>query len=139
MAMNAADIASRWQNGMAGASEKMRQGIDAVTTSPTEKAASAVDRMLAGLQRAIAEGKVQRGLRRITLEGWKKAAKEKGIPRVASGAAAAKPNVQDFFQEFIPHLEGVVRGLESMPRGDLEQNIARASFVMRENAKFRRS
>jgi hypothetical protein len=64
---------------------------------------------------------------------------EKGIGRVASGAQAAKSKMQDFFTDFIPHLEAGVRELQTMPRGDLEANIARANAMMRHNAKFRRN
>lgn len=140
MAMpNANTIAQNWANGMGAAGEKIRSGINAVTEAPTAKAARRVDAMIAGMQRAAAEGKIQRGLERVTLEDWKRAALDKGVARIAGGAQAAKPKVQEFFTEFIPHLQQGLQALEAMPRGDVEQNIARATAMMRHNAKFRKS
>jgi hypothetical protein len=95
--------------------------------------------MLAGIQEAAASGKIEAGLRRVSLEDWRSKMIEKGIPRIASGAQSAKSNVTDFWQSFLPWLESGQRKLESMPRGDLEQNIARAIEMMRHNSQFRRS
>jgi len=136
---NAATIAQNWANGMGAAGEKIRAGIQAVNESPTAKAARRVDAMIAGMQRAAAEGKIQRGLEAVSLEDWKRAALDKGISRIAGGAQTAKPKVQEFFQEFIPHLQAGLQALEAMPRGDVEQNINRATAMMRHNAKFRKS
>jgi hypothetical protein len=136
---NATQMAANWANGMAQAGEKIRAGVQAVTEAPTAKAARRTDAMLAGLQRAIASGKVAAGLNAVSLEDWKSATLNKGIGRVAAGAAAAKPKVQNFAQQFLPHLEAGLRELDSMPRGDIETNIARATAMMRHNAKFRMS
>lgn len=135
----ASAVANRWANGMSGASEKMKAGIQAVTESPTSKAARRSDAYLQGVQRAVASGKYQAALERVTLEDWKKAAIDKGINRVASGAMEAKGKFQTFMQEFLPFLEQGVRALEAQPRGDIEQNIQRAVTMMRYNATFRRN
>jgi hypothetical protein len=132
-------IAQRWANGMSGAGEKMRAGIQAVTVSPTSKAAARADAYLAGVQRAVASGKYRAALERVTLEDWRTAAINKGIPRVAAGATEAKGKFQSFMAEFIPFLENGLRQLDTMPRGDLETNINRAVTMMRYNATFKRS
>jgi hypothetical protein len=137
--LSAANIANDWANKMAASGDKIRQGVQSVTESPTEKAALATDRMVAGIQRAAAEGKIQAGLRRVTLEDWRKAMIDKGVGRVGSGAMAAKPKFQDFMGEFIPWLEAGQRALESTPRGDTETNIQRAVAMMRHNSQFRRT
>lgn len=135
---SAQQIATNWRNGMANATDKMKAGVNAVTEAPTAKAARNADRMVQGIQRAVADGKWQAGLNRVTLQDWKDDMLNKGIGRVAGGAAAATSKVQDFWQEFGPHLEAGVRQLESMPRGDLETNIQRAAAMMRHNSQFRR-
>ena len=63
---------------------------------------------------------------------------EKGLSRVGTGASQAMPKFADFMSEFIPHLQAGVRALETMPRGDLSQNVARAVAMMQHNARFRR-
>ena len=70
---------------------------------------------------------------------WKKNTIEKGQARIAPGATAAQPKFQRFMQEFLPHVEAGKRQLESMPRGDLEQNLQRAMAMARHNAAFRKS
>lgn len=140
MAMqSAAQVAANWRNAMANSGQKLTAGVQAVTEAPTQKAARRVDAMVAGIQRAAADGRIQRGLEAVSLEDWRKAMLEKGAPRVAAGAAAAEPKMRDFMQEFLPHVEAGVRQLESMPRGDLETNLARAMQMMRHNASFRRN
>lgn len=136
--MSAQQIAQNWQNGMGNATAKMKAGVNAVTVSPTQKAAAAADRYVQGIQRSVAEGKWQAGLNRVSLQQWKDDMLNKGIGRVASGAAAAVNKVTDFWTQFGPHLEAGVKALESMPRGDLETNIQRANAMMRHNATFRR-
>lgn len=132
-----ATVAANWQRGMANSSEKLKQGIQAVTQSPTAKAAQRIDAMVAGVQRAAASGKTAAALNAVSTEDWKKAMLEKGVPRVAAGASAAQPKFQAFMSRFLPHLQSGLAQLESMPRGDLETNINRANAMMRHNAQFR--
>lgn len=140
MAMpTAAQVATNWRNAMAGAGKKLTDGVNAVTEAPTAKAARRIDAMVAGVQRAAADGRIQRGLERVSLEDWKKAMLDKGAGRVAAGAAAAEPKMRAFMEEFLPHVQSGVNKLQSMPRGDIETNIARAVEMMRHNASFRRS
>jgi len=132
--------AQSWQNGMQNATQRIQAGINAVTVSPTQQAAASVDRMVAGIQRAAASGKIQAALQAVTLTDWKDAMLTKGVPRIAQGAAAAKPKMQAFLTSFLPHVSAGMQQMESnMPRGELEQNIARANFMMRHNALFRKS
>lgn len=139
MAKSPSQVAEKWQRNLSSAQESIRAGVNAVDESPTTKAANRAEAMVSGVQRAVADGKWQRGLQRVTLQDWKQAMLEKGVPRIASGAASALPKVQDFMSEFLPFVEqGVQRINQSNPRGDLEQNIARATALMRHNSSFRR-
>lgn len=128
--------AQSWARGLASAQEKVRAGIMAVTESPTAKAARRVDAMVAGFMRAAQEGRIQAGLESVSLEDWKSAMINKGLPRVAAGATGAQGKMEDFLTQFLPHLESGLRKLESMPRGDLETNINRATEMMRHNSTF---
>lgn len=138
MAMpSATQAATNWKNGMSNSGTKLTAGVNAVTQSPTAKAAQAVDRMVAGIQRAAQSGKIAAALNAVSLQDWKDAMINKGVPRVAAGASAAVPRVQAFFQQFLPYLAAGVQQLESQPRGDLETNIARSAFMQRYNAAFK--
>jgi hypothetical protein len=134
---NAAAVADRWASRMAGSSEKIKAGIASVTVSPTAKAADAGQRWVDGVMRAFQSGKYANNLRAVTLDQWKSAATNKGIPRIAMGVNEAKPKFQNFMQKFLPHVAAGVQSLESMPRGDLNQNIERMVAMVRHNANFR--
>lgn len=136
---SSAVVAQRWANGMSGASDKIKAGVMGVTESPTAKAAQSLDRMLAGIQRAIQSGKMAAALNAVTLPAWQAAMIDKGVLRVASGATAAKPKFEAFMRDFLPYLEQGRQQLASMPRGDLETNINRATTMMRWNANYRRN
>ncbi len=139
MPKNPQEIADKWVRNLSASTQSIQNGVNAVTEAPSTAAIAAIPRMLAGIQEAAASGKIEAGLRRVSLEDWRSKMIEKGIPRIASGAQSAKSNVTDFWQSFLPWLESGQRKLESMPRGDLEQNIARAIEMMRHNSQFRRS
>ena len=130
--------AEKWSRNLGAATTSITEGVQNVTVSPTAKAAERADAYLAGVQRAIADGKWQAGLRRVTVEDWRSAMVQKGIPRIASGASAAVPKMASFLDEFLPHVEAGLRQLESMPRGDLNTNIQRAVAMINHNARFRR-
>lgn len=131
-------LAQKWAKNLGGATEAMRAGVNAVSVSPTEKAANRADAYLQGVNRAVADGKWQAGLRRVTLADWKSAMIEKGVNRIASGATSAMPKMAAFLTEFLPHVMQGQQMLESMPRGDLNQNISRAVAMITHNSKFKR-
>lgn len=139
MAKSAQHVADKWARNLGASTEAIKAGIAAVNVAPTEKAAAAADRYAQGVANSVASGDYQKGLRRVSLEDWRRAITNKGIPRIAAGAAEAKPKMAAFLTEFLPHVEAGQRALESMPKGDLETNLQRAVAMMRHNASFRRS
>ncbi len=108
-----------------------------MTASPTEKAAAKVDDWVNGVARS--RDKFTRGLRRVTLADWQSAMIEKGVPRIALGAQKAEPKMAAFLTEFLPHVERVAQQVRAMPKGGLENGIARVTAQVRGNAQFRRS
>ncbi len=134
--MDPARAAQRWAQQMQNVASKVTEGVSQVVRSPTEAAAARQQAYVDGVQRAAQSGKWARGLRRVSLPQWQQAMIDKGIPRIASGATAAEPKVQQFLAEFLPH---VASGVNSLPqRGTLEQNTARAVAMIQHNAKFKR-
>ena len=129
-----AQVAANWKNGMANSTDKLKQGINNVTEAPTQKAAARADAYLAGVQRAVTDRKWQAGLERVTLQDWKTAMLNKGVNRVATGAANAEGKFAEFMTQFLPFLAAGVSQLP--PRGTIDQNIDRATRMMRYNAGF---
>jgi hypothetical protein len=118
--------------------EDMRKGVEAVTESPTLKAAEKADKMKSNLVASIDNGKWQAGLKRVSLEDWKKNMIEKGVNRVASGIDGAAAKVQDFAAQLLPHIDKVQAEVKKMPDTTLEDNINRMVSFTRGMAKFKR-
>lgn len=138
MAKNPNDIAEKWANRMGAASTEVQKGVMAVTTAPTQLAAAKEQKYLAGVQRAVTEGKYKRGLERVSLSDWQQSMIQKGIPRMAQGAQAGKPKVAAFMADMLPFQETLRSQLSAMPDNSLEENIARQAFWTRGMAKYKR-
>ena len=95
--------------------------------------------MLLKITEAVNSGKCGDALRKVSLNEWKNAMLDKGLPRISSGIAAAKPKIQAFFEEWLPWEESISQTVKAMPKGTIEDSIARAAAVIRHNANFKRS
>lgn len=138
MARGTADqIAAKWRDRLSGATTEITNGVNAVNTAPGQLAAAQVDVWLANTQ--AARDKWRTNVARVSLEDWRTKMINVGIPRVAQGASANVGKVQAFMTEFLPFLDrGVAQIRSQYPRGTLEQNINRATQMMRYNATFKR-
>lgn len=119
--------------------EDVRRGIDRVTESPTEKAAGKQDKMLTNLTAAVNSGKWAGGLRRVSLEDWKKKARDVGVNRIAAGIDAAKDKVTDFAAQLLPYIDRAQSEIAGMPDVTLDDNINRMNTFIRRMANFKRS
>lgn len=115
-------IAERWANGLGGASEKIRAGVEAVTVAPGAMAARQKSVYLANVQASA--DKWARNTGAVSLSDWKLAMTEKGLARIGAGASAAKSKMAAFMGKLLPY---VASGRSTLPaRGSFEQNKARA-------------
>lgn len=117
----------------------VQKGIDKVTINPCEQAAAKKDKMLAGITAAVQDGRWERGLRRVSLDQWKNAARNIGATRIAGGIAAAKDKVIAFAEQLLPHIDAQVAKIKSMPDLSLEDNINRMTTFIRGMAEFKRT
>jgi len=138
MKTDATAAAQKWATKMAGASQFYTAGVQAVQEAPGAAAARQAQVAAQNYQARINDGSWAKRVGAVTLGSWQQAAITKGAPRLASGAQAAQPKVQAFLTDFLPFEQNVVNQVKSsMPRGTLEQNIARATAVMQGLSKFR--
>lgn len=133
------EFAEKWQRRLSAASPDIQRGIQRVDTSPTEQAAAKKDKMLANVTASIQNGKWEAGLRRVTLSDWKKAAIEKGIPRISQGVTNAAPKVSDFASQLLPFQDSLKQQIGAMPDLTLDDNLNRMNTYIRGMAKFKRS
>jgi len=134
MARDPSTIAKRWSQNLGASQEKIREGVQAVTQSPTARAAAADVKYLAGVQRGVSKWKSR--LNAVTLSEWQTAMVEKGLPRVAQGAMAAEGKVSNFMTQFLPYVDTAAATVRAMPNLTLEDAVNRAAAMIRANAKF---
>lgn len=132
MAVTASAAAAKWQTNLSASTQRITDGVNAVTTAPGLAAARQADVWLANLQASASKWKSK--VAAVSLQDWQQAMTTKGVPRIASGAQAAQPKMESFLNKFLPHVYAGKAGLP--PRGNLEQNINRMVQMVRHNAKF---
>lgn len=123
---------------LSAAVEDVRKGIDKVTVNPCEQAAAKQDKMLTNLTASITDGRWAAGLKRVSLEDWKKKAKDVGVGRISSGITAAKEKVIAFAEQLLPHIDAGVAKIKGMSDISLEDNINRMTTFIRHMAGFKR-
>lgn len=136
--INSADFVEKHNRNTKNAVTDYQKGVNAVTKSPTEQAAAKQSKMIANLTASVQSGKWAQGLKRVSLEEWKRKASEVGAGRIAAGVDAAADKVRQFADSFLPFLETVASKVNSMPDLTLEDSINRMTTQVREVAKFKR-
>jgi len=137
--VTAAEAASKWSRRLGGASEDIRRGIERVQEAPGVAAARQQPKMLAKVTEAITSGRWARNTAAVTVQEWRTAAIDKGLPRIASGAAAAEPKMASFMTELLPFVDSAVAKVKAMPSLSLDDNIARMTAYVRQMATFKRT
>lgn len=136
--LTAQQIAEKHARRTKAAVEDMRQGIQAVTQSPTSKAASKKTKMLTNLTEAVNSGKWERGLQAVTLQQWQAAALEKGVGRVAAGVDNSMQKTEQFYNKLIPFQDALVAQIKSMPDASIDDSINRMAAYARGMQKFKK-
>lgn len=130
MAKSAETILNKWINGAAQAANgAYKEGIQSVTVSPTQKAAASVDRYASGCARAASDGSFVNGCNKVTLQDWQQAASTKGVANYSRGVSDAREKMRRHIQSSMPFWAQVSEMAKQMPKGDLEQGIAKVRAV----------
>ena len=119
--------------------EDVRKGIDRVTESPTEKAAARQDKMLTNLTASVNSGKWARGLKRVSLEEWKRKTRDIGVNRIAAGIDGAKEKVISFAEVLLPHIDRGLEKIKGMPDITLDDNINKMTSFIRHMSELKRT
>lgn len=127
---------SAWSQGFGAAGAKYQRGVQGVTVAPNELAAKALPRWVAAVSSKKVQDKYVSRNRAVTLESWKQSTVEFGVPNLARGAAKGTSKYAAFAEKFYPVLTANLQKIASMPNVTLEDRIARANTMMRENSKF---
>lgn len=123
------EYAEKWARRTQAATPDYQKGIDRVTESPTEAAAQQVALYLQHVQEEAE--KWQRRLRSVSLAEWKTAAKVKGGARISSGVQGAQGKMATAAAVLLPIVDRVSAEVRAMPKGSIEERIARSAAYQR--------
>lgn len=122
-----------------GATEDMKAGAERVTVAPTELAVKKLDKMKANFNKAMDSGKIERGLKRVTLDDWKHKYIDVGIDRVSAGIDAAKDKVISFASELLPFEGALQAEVNKMADLTIQDSVARSTKWIMGMSKFVRT
>lgn len=126
-----AEYAEKWARRLKGSTEDIRRGIDRVAEAPGEAAARAQDVMLQKVTASINDGTWAAQVRGVSKEEWQKAAKEKGIGRIAQGVDSAAPRQGAMAERLLAAVDASVAEANRTKRGSIEDNITRMTTFVR--------
>ena len=127
-------IAQQWASRLGASSQRITDGVNAVTVAPGQAAARQKQVWVQNVQ-ASADKWASR-TSQVSLGDWQQAMIQKGAPRVGAGATAAVPKFATFMGQLLPHIDSVKATLPA--RGNLDANIARMVAFTQGMAKFQR-
>lgn len=125
-------FAEKWGRRLKASSEDIRRGIEQVSVAPGELAAQNQDALLLNFQESVNSGLWAARVRGISLADWKKAALDKGIPRIAQGVDAALPKMAAIAGPLLQAVDDSVAAIANLPKVTLEDNITRMTTFVRE-------
>jgi hypothetical protein len=108
-----AAAAQNWANAMQQAAQKATAGAQRVQESPGVRAANQAQKWLQRVQEAAP--KWQRRVGAVTLQEWRDAYINKGVPRIASGAQQALPAYQAALTPLLQYEANLWAQVDSMP------------------------
>ena len=129
--VNAQGWLDKWGRRMNAAGQDMQAGVDRVQVAPGEAAANAQALFQQRLLDAIANGSWARGVRSVSLGDWKQAMKDKAIPRIGQGVTQAQRTKQARIGALLSAVDAAAAEANTLPKGNLENSIARATAFMR--------
>lgn len=138
-AKDPSQVAAKWVANIQSAQSSMVNGANAVTESPAQGAIRNKQKMLTKWQAAMAQGgKWDNAMNQVTVDQWRSAYVQKGIPRIGQGAAAAQQKMANFLGQLIPFQQAGLSKIKSMPAITLSDSKARASAWIDYMATFKK-
>jgi hypothetical protein len=119
--------------------QDMARGVANVAVNPAAQAISKKAKLVNNWNEAMNSGKWERGMKTVTLDSWKEAMINKGVPRVAAGIDASLPKTTQFFAELLPFQNDLSKKIENLPDLTIEDSINRAATWIRGMGNFRKS
>jgi hypothetical protein len=133
--VNAAAALAKWKQRASNASTALTAGVQAVTVSPTQKAAAAVGKYATGVNKAVQSGSYVNGLNAVSLSDWQASMTGKGVQNYSNGvnnvSAKAAKNMADQ-QQYAAQVAEQIASMPSETETDMENRALAAIRLMRQ-------
>lgn len=122
---------ANWSQALANKTQKIQQGVQAVSTAPGQKAAAKANAMLAGVTHAVTSGKWAANVSSVSLSDWQAATLAK-VGNVATGASAAvkTQKFQQAITQMLSDNDAALAAISGMPSDTSDQRMQRALAFM---------
>lgn len=121
----------KWGRRLNAAGQDITAGVKKVTTAPGVAAAAAQALMLQRITDAINSGLWAKQVSSVSLSSWQSDMINKGIPRIGAGVTAAQASKTSIIQNLLVAVDQAAAAAHALPKGNIENSIARASAFMR--------
>lgn len=136
MAKTAAQIAAKYQRGVQAAGPDYAAGVQNPKKDWAQQMTAAQPRMVAGLQKAIANGDILKGVQKSGgSQNWQQKAATKGARNYSASAADAGQAYSNVAQKIVDAGQAASNAASGLPNATREQREARAIAAMRAISK----
>lgn len=135
--VTADQFAEKYANNTKGAVEDYRNGVNNVSEAPGKKAAQQADKWQQKLSSQETKNKFKERVGAVSLSEWQQKAGEVGAGRIPAGVDGARNLMQEFANQFLPHVDSGKKKVQELPDLTIEDSINRATTMIKHNAQFR--
>lgn len=128
--VNAQQFIDKWATNLGNSTTYIKNGVARVQEAPSAGAIRSKDRMKQNLVASIDNGTWERGLSKVSLQDWQTAMTTKGINNLQGGINNAKPKMVPKITALLAAVDTATAAANNLPKGGLQQGIARAVAFM---------
>jgi len=129
--VNASQWLDKWGRRLNAAGPDITNGVKRVKQAPGEAAAAAAELMLQRLTESVQSGVWAKQVASVSLQDWQDAMINKGIQRINQGVTQAQKTKQANIAALLDAVDAAAAEARALPKGGIEQSIARATTFMR--------
>jgi hypothetical protein len=115
MTPDAATVFAKWKSNTTNAADAYVAGVQGTDKDIVALAIAAIPRMKANIVKAIDDGRVANGLRKVGTQGIKDAVAQKGKVAFTNGIDGAQTKFEASFAPLLTYIDGVKRQVAQMP------------------------
>lgn len=126
-------VAQNWAQNLAAATNKIKAGVMGTQKNPMQRAVAQQSYMVTRWNAAVNSGLWAQRTSAVSMSDWQNRMVTVGVQRIAQGAQAAQPKVAAFQQQWLPLMDQISAQVQAMPRGGVENAVARMRAVIEFN------